>query len=461
MLSAAGHVDETPIMQLTERQRQLLAVNPLVVTPVGQTHDIFVGSKKGIRQADLRLVEQVIATFNRALSALLRPPQHPALPRLAALSTWSDPHLTETYCSIISDERNPHVRRVAAIWYRVVQARLGPRVWDDPIDPTCQTFKESLGPAPDVSGELEAAEVGYGPGQCVAMFTGVVGARENVRLDNDGMDRVGPLAPAARAALTRINEYLRNIGRAIQPRRVNDLVCRGRDHRALPGPPAALDALLPPPTVQFIRAWLDLENRAIDHSRAISQGVGDVEVYTVAHPIHLITTPSGLADAIDAMYAEAGRPPVLGFDAEWGPTTKHRADVIQLATSTVAWVIQVRIAVDPTTGPALARLLESAILVGVGVEGDLRRVRAIPHTPLDPAQCTIRDVAEMARGRGHLDAWSLQGTVQAVLGRRMLKDEGLRCFEWGRHGIPEAQLRYAAHDAWAGIHVLMALEGND
>ncbi len=171
--------------------------------------------------------------------------------------------------------------------------------------------------------------------------------------------------------------------------------------------------------------------------------------------IHLVDTP----EALDTATAALNGVKELGFDAEWMPcrskgNDRGVIDVLQLATETEAWVIQMFVVNTPARRKAVANIVNSALLAGVGVGQDDRRLTKTLAG--DAIKLATFDIDHIAKKLGYTSR-SLQGLTADVLGRYMIKSKGLQMFNWSAQVIPSAQLRYAAHDAWAGYLIMQQL----
>jgi ribonuclease D len=157
-------------------------------------------------------------------------------------------------------------------------------------------------------------------------------------------------------------------------------------------------------------------------------------------PIHVI-------DSIESFHKEIGniaREPILGIDTETRPSfkkgTMYPTSLIQLSTLEQAWIIRVSRIGYPRE---LLELLseEDPLKVGVSLKDDLRRLRSDfqfePKGFLD-----LQQYVEAFR----IEEKGLKKLSGIILGRRISKSQQVS--NWDADLLTEAQLRYAATDAW-------------
>jgi len=166
--------------------------------------------------------------------------------------------------------------------------------------------------------------------------------------------------------------------------------------------------------------------------------------------------PITVIESMEAFRGEIGHMascPVLGFDTETRPSFRkgkvYPTSLIQLASDDHAWLIRVSRLGYPGR---LLRLLSSAevLKVGVGLNDDLRKMlfdhRFEPGGFLD----LQRYVEAFQIGEK-----GLKKMVAIVLGRRISKSQQVS--NWDADQLTEAQLRYAATDAWICLRIYSSL----
>ncbi len=147
------------------------------------------------------------------------------------------------------------------------------------------------------------------------------------------------------------------------------------------------------------------------------------------------------------------REPVLGFDTETRPSFKkgkvYPTSLIQISSLEQAWILRVNRIGYPKR---LLELLsgEIPLKIGLGLQDDLRRLRADfqfePHGFLD-----LQNYVEAFR----IDEKGLKKISGIVLNRRISKSQQVS--NWDADELSEAQLRYAATDAWICLMIYNSL----
>ena len=168
--------------------------------------------------------------------------------------------------------------------------------------------------------------------------------------------------------------------------------------------------------------------------------VAELELIQYEGPIQVIDTEEALDREIDRI----ARQPVLGFDTETRPSFKkgktYPTALIQLSTLEKAWILRVNRTGYPEK---LLNMLteETPLKIGLGLQDDLRRLRADfrfePGGFLD-----LQNYVQAFK----IDEKGLKKISGIVLNRRISKSQQVS--NWDAEVLTEAQLRYAATDAW-------------
>ncbi|KAH0504364.1 Werner syndrome ATP-dependent helicase-like protein [Microtus ochrogaster] len=112
---------------------------------------------------------------------------------------------------------------------------------------------------------------------------------------------------------------------------------------------------------------------------------------------------------------------------------------------------------DLGQGGGLKMLLENKSIkkAGVGIEGDQWKLLRDFDVKLE-SFVELTDIAnEKLRCA---ETWSLNGMVNHVLGKQLLKDKSIRCSNWSNFPLTDDQKLYAATDAYAGLLIYQKLE---
>ena len=149
---------------------------------------------------------------------------------------------------------------------------------------------------------------------------------------------------------------------------------------------------------------------------------------------------------------------VLGFDTESKPTFRRdeKSDgphVVQLATAQRAWIFQLQ---DAGCREAVGQLLSSASItkVGFGLADDRKRI--ISKLGVEPA--AVLDLNTVFWRDGYRRDMGVKGAVAVLFKRRFIKSRKATTSNWASPRLTEAQLVYAANDAYAALRVYEALD---
>lgn len=169
--------------------------------------------------------------------------------------------------------------------------------------------------------------------------------------------------------------------------------------------------------------------------------------------IELVATA---AQAIRALQALSGVT-ALGFDTESKPTfAKNEAStgphIVQLATLDRAYIFQLE---DAECRRAVALLLQTTVVIkaGFGLGDDRRRI--ISKLGVDPQG--VLDLNTVFRERGYRKDMGVRGAVAVLFNRRFIKSKKAATSNWANTQLNEAQLVYAANDAYAALRVYQTL----
>lgn len=170
--------------------------------------------------------------------------------------------------------------------------------------------------------------------------------------------------------------------------------------------------------------------------------------------ITLVSTGSQALSA--AQYLEAA--PAWGFDTESKPTFRvgevsTGPHILQLATLDHAWVFQLH---DADCCAVAARLLAQAkkVKAGFGLGDDKKRIRS--KLGVEPEG--IVEINTLFRQLGYRKEIGVKAAVAALFNQRFIKSKKASTSNWAWPTLTEAQLIYAANDAYAAMRVYAALQ---
>ncbi len=169
--------------------------------------------------------------------------------------------------------------------------------------------------------------------------------------------------------------------------------------------------------------------------------------------ITLVTTGEQAQDAL----AQLARAPAWGFDTESKPTFKvgevsDGPHIVQLSTAQRAWVFQLH---QPQCRAVVAQLMQmpGVVKAGFGLGDDRKRI--ISKLGVEPAG--VLDLNTTFRERGYRKDMGVKGAVAVLFNQRFIKSKKAATSNWANPHLTEAQLVYAANDAYAAMRVFDAL----
>jgi ribonuclease D len=169
--------------------------------------------------------------------------------------------------------------------------------------------------------------------------------------------------------------------------------------------------------------------------------------------ISLVST----AEQADRACAELASVRVLGFDTESKPTffkdqVSEGPHIVQLATDDRAWVFQLH---DLQCRALVGQLLATrgVIKAGFGLGDDRKRI--VAKLEVEPAD--VLELNTVFRERGYRKDMGVKGAVAVLFNQRFIKSKKAATSNWANPRLTEAQLVYAANDAYAALRVYQAL----
>lgn len=149
--------------------------------------------------------------------------------------------------------------------------------------------------------------------------------------------------------------------------------------------------------------------------------------------------------------------PILGFDTETRPAFRkgeiYKVSLLQLCNNQKVYLFRLN---KCGLTPVLRQVLENPQItkVGVGIRDDLRHLqRLAPFTP-----ASFVDLQNYAEKFG-IEEKSFSKLMAIIFGVKISKRQ--RTSNWETSVLTEAQLRYAATDAWGALKMYTFLTEND
>jgi ribonuclease D len=158
-------------------------------------------------------------------------------------------------------------------------------------------------------------------------------------------------------------------------------------------------------------------------------------------------------------HAELAAADVWGFDTESRPTfvkdqVSQGPHVVQFATTRRAWVFQLH---DAGCRAVVAELLAlpGVVKAGFGLGDDRKRI--VGKLGVDPVG--VVELNTVFRERGYRKDMGVKAAVAVLFNRRFVKSRKATTSNWASAHLTQAQLLYAANDAYAAACVFHALHG--
>ena len=169
--------------------------------------------------------------------------------------------------------------------------------------------------------------------------------------------------------------------------------------------------------------------------------------------IEVVATRDQAVAALDALAGSTA----LGFDTESRPTfAKNEASdgphIVQLSTLHRAWIFQLH---DAECRRAVAVLLESPAIIkaGFGLGDDRKRITHKLGVDLQG----VLDLNTVFREKGYRKDMGVRGAVAVLFNKRFIKSRKATTSNWANPRLTEAQIVYAANDAYAAMRVFDTL----
>ena len=170
--------------------------------------------------------------------------------------------------------------------------------------------------------------------------------------------------------------------------------------------------------------------------------------------ITLVNTGAAAREAAAAL----NDAPAWGFDTESKPTFRvgelsDGPHILQLSTRSRAWVFQLH---APDCRAVAADLLaqQGFTKAGFGLGDDRKRI--LHKLGVEPAG--VLELNTVFRERGYRKDMGVKGAVAVLFHQRFIKSKKAATSNWANLHLTQAQLVYAANDAYAAIRVLEALD---
>jgi len=162
-------------------------------------------------------------------------------------------------------------------------------------------------------------------------------------------------------------------------------------------------------------------------------------------------------DQAQQAYDQLTQARAWGFDTESKPTFKvgEQSDgphILQLSTAERAWVFQLH-APDCRAFAAQLLAMGGIVKAGFGLGDDRKRI--IHKLGIEPQG--ILELNTVFHQRGYRKDMGVKGAVAVLFNQCFVKSKKAATSNWANAHLSEAQLIYAANDAYAALRVWQAL----
>lgn len=183
------------------------------------------------------------------------------------------------------------------------------------------------------------------------------------------------------------------------------------------------------------------EIRCLYPRRINSEFLSHLPVKRYSGNIALVETEEALDENLPLILNEK----ILGFDTETRPSFQkgknYKVSVLQLAGESIVWIIRLK-PLENRLGD-LFEILESTSIkkVGIAVQGDVRSLRSLREFKAS----AFVDISEHTSKMGIINT-GMRNLTALVFGEKISKKE--QCSNWANDSLSDAQISYAATDAW-------------
>ena len=166
--------------------------------------------------------------------------------------------------------------------------------------------------------------------------------------------------------------------------------------------------------------------------------------------IRVISSKDNVQESIDYLMTQE----IIGFDTETRPTfTKgpvNAPSIMQLAGERAVFIFQLD---SDMMFEKLSPILSAKGITKCGVSVDRDLIELMYLSPFDP--CSFVDLGETAKDR-LIPHHGLRGLAALLFNYRISKSS--RTSDWSRRKLSNAQISYAATDAWVSLEIFKKLD---
>ncbi|WP_417225483.1 3'-5' exonuclease [Amphritea sp.] len=163
-------------------------------------------------------------------------------------------------------------------------------------------------------------------------------------------------------------------------------------------------------------------------------------------------------EALEAALQDLLSSPFVGFDTESKPVFRKDQPskgphVVQLCTASTGYIFQLH---DQAAYPVICQVLQAkqVVKVGFGLQSDRSHIRRKFGVEIT----AILDLDAVYRKLGYRRQLGVKAAIAVQFGQKFNKSKRVSTSNWALPTLSDAQLLYAANDAYAALKILQGLQ---
>ena len=186
------------------------------------------------------------------------------------------------------------------------------------------------------------------------------------------------------------------------------------------------------------------------YKRLTKEEINEMPLAKYEGDIHVLSSQDNIQKSINYLLTQK----VIGFDTETRPIFSkgpvNAPSIMQLAGDNAVYVYQLD---SDRKFETLSQILSNKKITKCGVSVDRDLIELMYLSPFDP--CSFVDIGDTARDR-LIPHHGLRGLAALFFNYRISK--GSRTSDWSRRKLSNAQISYAATDAWVSLELFKKLD---
>ena len=186
------------------------------------------------------------------------------------------------------------------------------------------------------------------------------------------------------------------------------------------------------------------------YKRLTKEEINEMPLAKYEGDIHVLSSQDNIQKSINYLLTQK----VIGFDTETRPIFSkgpvNAPSIMQLAGENAVYVYQLD---SDRMFETLSQILSNKKITKCGVSVDRDLIELMYLSPFDP--CSFVDLGDTARDK-LIPHHGLRGLAALFFNYRISK--GSRTSDWSRRKLSNAQISYAATDAWVSLELFKKLD---